>query len=48
MRWEEALDAVQDDRSQAQIPTKVVVRSLAGMALSRLGSFNALEQVRRV
>jgi len=47
VRWEDALDAVQDNRSQAQIPTKVVVRSLAGMALSRLGSFNALEQARR-
>ena len=44
MGWEPALDAVQDTRAAPQIPTAVIVRSVAAMFLARLGSLNALEQ----
>lgn len=44
MDWESSLDAVQDARPAAQIPTRVVVRSAVVMFLARLGSLNALEQ----
>jgi hypothetical protein len=44
--WEVPLDAVKDRRRQAQISTRVIVRSVAVMFLSRLGSLNALEQSR--
>ena len=44
--WEAELDAVRDTRRRPQIPTSVIVRSLAVMFLSRLGSLNALAQTR--
>jgi hypothetical protein len=44
--WEGPLDAVQDRRPRAQIPTWVVVRAAAVMFLSRLGSLNALDESR--
>jgi len=46
LRWEEGLDAVRDTRRRPQIPTSVIVRAMAVMFLSRLGSLNALEQSR--
>jgi hypothetical protein len=46
LRWEQPLDAVQDDRRAAQIPTRRILRGLAVMFLGRLGSLNALEQSR--
>jgi len=44
--WEEALDGVQDTRRRGRILTRVIVRSLVVMFLSRLGSLNALSQTR--
>jgi hypothetical protein len=44
--WEGPLDAVTDARKQGQIPTRVILRSVVVMILSRLGSLNALEQTR--
>jgi len=44
--WERPLDAVQDRRPAGQIPTRRILRGLAVMCLSRLGSLNALEQSR--
>jgi hypothetical protein len=44
--WERPLEAVQDGRRAAQIPTRRILRALAVMCLSRLGSLNALEQSR--
>ena len=46
LRWEEGLDAVRDTRRRPQISTSVIVRAMAVMFLSRLGSLNALEQSR--
>jgi len=46
LRWEEGLDAIRDTRRRPQIPTSAVVRAMAVMFLSRLGSLNALEQSR--
>lgn len=46
LRWEGGLDAVRDTRRRAQIPTRVIIRALAAMFLSRLGSLNAMEQSR--
>lgn len=46
LRWEEGLDAVRDSRRRAHIPTPLVMRTLAVMFLSRLGSLNAVEQSR--
>ena len=46
LRWEGLLDAVRDRRREGRIPTKVIVRSVVVMFLSRLGSLNALEQSR--
>ncbi len=43
----EQLDSVGDERSQPRIKTGLVLRSLVVMFLSRLGSLNALEQVRK-
>lgn len=42
--WEDRLDSVTDGRQAPQIPTRVVMRSLVVMFLTRLGSLNALEQ----
>ena len=42
--WEGRLDSVTDGRQTPQIPTRVVMRSLVVMFLTRLGSLNALEQ----
>jgi hypothetical protein len=44
--WERPLEAVQDRRQAAQIPTRRILRALAVMCLSRLGSLNALQQSR--
>jgi len=41
------LSEVTDSRPKPRIPTSTVVRSVVVMFLSRLGSLNALEQVRR-
>jgi hypothetical protein len=46
LRWEQGLDAVQDSRRRPQISTSAVIRAMAVMFLSRLGSLNALEQSR--
>ncbi len=46
LRWEQALDAIRDNRSRPQISTSVVMRAVAVMFLSRLGSLNALGQSR--
>lgn len=46
LRWEEGLDAVRDTRRRPQISTSVIVRAMAVMFLSRLGSLNALEHSR--
>ncbi len=46
MGWERPLDAVRDCRQAGHIPTRRILRGLAVMFLSRLGSFNALEQSR--
>ena len=46
LEWEEPLDAVQDHRRAARIPTRRILRGVAVMFLSRLGSLNALEQSR--
>lgn len=40
------MDAVTDRRSKPQIPTSVVLRSMAVMLLCRLGSLNALSQTK--
>ena len=47
MKWDPALDGVQDHRKQGRIPTSVIVRSAVVMGLCRLGSLNALGQTRR-
>ena len=44
--WEGKLDAIGDARRRPQIGTSVIVRSLAVMFLTRLGSLNALAQTR--
>jgi hypothetical protein len=44
--WEAGLDAVHDARPRPQIPTRVIVRAVAVMFLSRRGSLNALEQTK--
>jgi hypothetical protein len=44
--WEPALDAIRDRRCRPQISTAVVMRAVAVMFLSRLGSLNALGQSR--
>jgi len=44
--WERELGAVRDTRRRPQIATPVIVRSLAVMFLTRLGSLNALAQTR--
>ena len=46
LRWEEGLGAIRDTRRRPQIPTAAIVRAMAVMFLSRLGSLNALEQSR--
>jgi len=46
VRWEQALDAIQDSRCRPQICTSVVMRAVSVMFLSRLGSLNALGQSR--
>jgi hypothetical protein len=46
LHWEEGLDAVRDTRRRPQISMSVIVRAIAVMFLSRLGSLNALEQSR--
>jgi len=46
LRWEQALDAIQDNRCRPQISTSVVIRAVSVMFLSRLGSLNALGQSR--
>lgn len=40
------MEAIRDDRLRGQIPTGVVVRSVVGMFLARLGSLHSLEQTR--
>ena len=46
MGWEDFLDSIRDSRLQPQISTATVIRSVAVMFLSRLGSLHALEQSR--
>lgn len=46
LHWEEGLDAVQDTRRRPQIATGFIIRAIAVMFLSRLGSLHALEQSR--
>ena len=46
LRWEEGLDAIRDTRRRPPIPPSAIVRAMAVMFLSRLGSLNALEQSR--
>lgn len=46
MGWEDFLDSIRDSRLQPQISTATVMRSVAVMFLSRLGSLHALEQSR--
>jgi hypothetical protein len=44
--WEDRLDAVRDARPRPQIATRVIVRAVTVMFLSRRGSLHALEQTR--
>ncbi len=44
MGWEKPLDAIRDTRKRAQIPTRVILRSVVVMFLSRMGSLHALSQ----
>jgi hypothetical protein len=46
LKWEAGLDAVGDARRRPQIATRVIVRAVVVMFLSRRGSLNALEQTR--
>jgi hypothetical protein len=46
LRWEARLDAVRDGRRRGRIGTRVILRGVVVMFLSRLGSLNALEQSR--
>lgn len=47
MKWDAVLDKLQDRRKQGRIPTRVVVRAVLVMCLSRMGSLNALGHSRR-
>ncbi|MFN2119909.1 MAG: transposase [Anaerolineales bacterium] len=44
LKWEEGLDGMQDARRRPRIATRIIVRALMVMFLSRRGSLNALEQ----
>jgi len=46
LAWEDALDGVRDSRRRGRIPTRLIVRSMVVMFLSRLGSLHGLSQTR--
>lgn len=46
MRWESHLDAIRDARRRPRIATRVLVRAVVVMFLSRRGSLHALEQTK--
>jgi hypothetical protein len=46
LKWEDRLDAVRDRRRRPRISTRVILRGVVVMFLSRLGSLNALGQTR--
>jgi hypothetical protein len=41
LKWDAALEAIQDRRKQGRIPTSVIVRAVLAMCLCRLGDVTA-------